>query len=361
MRKHLVRPSTELRLLSHGLLLDLYSDEEVVNPREYANSVLVGVDIEIPNRISKGNNFDDLVQNYCRDILGCDKTDIIWRGVHKYEYDSDKEQDFNRTQAHDSLLFLHDHTEFAFANETSLWDNTVIGFIYQTKRSIYHKYEITHINSAIESIVVAELKDEIERYTRFSNNEMYELVIGGDHDNHYETASSIDGTLDRIDAAANQVIDSIVDDVDNIISDVEITLEYDLFFTKPYTPYMAVIGRNFFKTFGIHALFGKPTINEEERTITVRAASDSLPYMSLIIADCTTCDIASTIREVTKLFIENGKGAGITSELIEAHITSKRYTEHHLNVPPALNEVFFHALLSLTKGVKYVKGTKSVK
>ena len=56
MRDHPIKPSTELRLLSHGLSADIYALDDPKSPRIAADSVFVGEDIQAPDFIDKGES-----------------------------------------------------------------------------------------------------------------------------------------------------------------------------------------------------------------------------------------------------------------------------------------------------------------
>lgn len=339
MRDHPIKPSTELRLLSHGLTLDLYSYEDAENPRNFAKTVIVGVDIKIPSYVDRGANFEEFVSNYCEKVLHCKSSDILWRGVHKYEFDG--------------------KVEYALATANSLWDNTVIGFIYKHKVAIYKDFNINHINGMIEYRVAAQFEADLARFTRFENKEIFEVVVSGDDDIEYEVASGIYALNDQVDSAVNKIISNIVNIIDNSINKVQITFEYDLFHVKDFTPYMAIIMPKFKDEFDFTPMCGVPVINETNRTLTVNVAYSSLPFSSYVIEASKNIDLAQSMRDIAKKLSETGNYPEITEEMVESNVVSGKPNIINVNKPTIMDEIFVTALFSNIKGVKKVISVKT--
>lgn len=334
MRKQLVKPSTELRLLSHGLTLELYPYEDAKNPRHSAHAVFIGVDIKIPNYINKGANFEELVDNYCEKVLFCKRNDLIWRGVHKYEFDG--------------------KVEYALATADSLWDNTVIGFIYKHKVAVYQDFKINHINGMIEYRVVAQFEMELARFTKFENKEIFEVLVSGDDDAHYEVISGVNAIDDQVDAAVNKIIGNIVDIVDSTTNKVQITFEYDSFYVKDFTPYMAIITPQFKAEFDFNPMFGKPIVDEINRTITVNIDTQSLPFISYALEASKNIDLEQSMRDIAKEISDSGDYPEITDEMLDINLVKGKPNIISVNKPPIMVAIFVMALFSKLKGVKRV-------
>ncbi|MBO6225875.1 MAG: hypothetical protein J6N72_10610 [Psychrobacter sp.] len=336
MRKHLIKPCTELSLLSHGLTLDLYLDENAENPRNHSKLMIVGVDVKIPDYVERGSSLEEFVDNYCSQVLHCGKDDIVWRGIHRF--------------------IFNDCVEYAVAASNSVWDPTVIGFMYVYKRTLRENLKIYNIDGRAEYKVTAQLEVELERLARFENKEVYEFVLGGDGDNNYECVSGIDGKRDKVDRAVKNSISSIVGIVDKSINKVQVIFEYDLFYIQESVPHMAVIAPEFKKEFGFNPMFGKPVIDTVNHTITVNVLTGSLPSIYHTVEASQRIDLAQTIRIIAKNLSDRGDHPEISNEMVESNLSVSKPSILSVNKPPIMDKIFVMALFSELKGVKRVIG-----
>lgn len=339
MRDHLIKPSTELRLLSHGLSADIYALDNPKSPRIATDSIFVGEDTQAPDFIDKGESIDEFVGNYCEQVLSCDKDDIVWRGVHKYTFNG--------------------RTEYVLAENDCIWDATVIGFIYKTKEVVFRSFNTTHVSAVIDHEVAAQFEVELARLARFYNLEIFEAVVGGDDDNQYQVSLGIEGVGNQIDNEVNELIDSIVEITDNIAHRVQVVFEYDKNNLKDFMPHMAAIAPCFKEEFDFNPMFGNAIIDSANNTITVNIAYSSLPFSSYVIEASKNIDLAQSMRDIAKELAATGDYPEITEEMVESNVVSGKPNIINVNKPTIMDEIFVTALFSNIQAVKKVISVKS--
>ena len=343
MRKHLVRPSTELRLLSHGLVLDLNKDDEIEGFRSDSNSILIGVDTTIPNRVSKGGSFKELVENYCSIMLNFNEHDIFWRGVHKHAFDG--------------------KVEYTLSDKINQWDNTVVGFIYQVKTDIYRKHKANHINAYISDLVVAEFLDELQQLSRYENGDIYQVLVSGDDDNDYLALYAVDGTPERIDKAVNDLISQQVSAIDNISKKAKITLKYTPSKMTELAPYMAILTSEINKRHGFSLMMGEAIFDTSDtngNTITFNVACHSIPDIKDIVSSSKNKGVGfiQRLKQRADRMREYGGHQELTEAFIDEHISHNGM--QYIERPDSLIIAVLSAIFSALSGVYTVKNIEII-
>lgn len=186
MRQHLIKEATEKRLLEQGLKLKLSQDDSAISPRETCQSVFVGGEVRIPHDVDKGQCFDDFVRNYCRQVLECKVTDIVWATVYKYE---------------------HGGVEYSLGSSSCPWDSGIAGFIYITKEELRSHHGVKRITQQLYDLQVSWFAGELKDYTAYCNGDIYGIeIFSQNKDFESETWGVVD-IDDHIDYTVNAVID----------------------------------------------------------------------------------------------------------------------------------------------------------
>ena len=193
LRDYMIKDETDKRLAMHGFNIDIGNDQDADSPREWMDSVFVGGEIKIPSdsEVDRGENFEEFVHNYCRDILNCKITDIIWLPVFKF-----------------------DHTGVAYSVTpfSDRWDSGRAGFIYETKENIRKEHNVKRISQAIKEQTEARLTSEIETYSLWANGDVYYAQVTSNDEYFNESCSwLLESDVDRV---ANELIDQVIRAID---------------------------------------------------------------------------------------------------------------------------------------------------
>lgn len=257
-RQYLIKPATESLLLAHGLMLEIDQDEYATSPREHSDSVFVGGEVDVPQNIDKGASFDEFVANYCRDILSCKTSDIVWSAVTKY--------------SHGSVKY--------YLGETGCqWDSSIIGFIYLTKQQVRELYSVKSITKKTIDEVLSRFEDELKDYTSWANGELLALqVTGKADDSFYARYDSIRNEDDLVDETANELISCVLSYVNNDSRSLaDLTLKIDQAAIPKDTPPMAHILPLVQERFGFTPLLGDTAYDVNTGILSVFVDIESMP------------------------------------------------------------------------------------
>lgn len=189
----LINEDTKERLAVHGLTATIDIDEDAGSPRGWTNSVFVGADTRMRGDIEMGNNFADYVSNYCKEVLDCHESDIVWQPVYK---------------------FSHSGVSYSTTSFNDRWDSGTFGFIFQTKESIREEFCVKRVTKSIIAQVKNNLSGEIETYSHWANGDVYSLHIENDSGSIDEYCGWLVDEGDYINNMINEMIDSCCGGVD---------------------------------------------------------------------------------------------------------------------------------------------------
>ncbi|MBO6225339.1 MAG: hypothetical protein J6N72_07820 [Psychrobacter sp.] len=191
---YVIKDATKKRLEEHGLTVEVCQDSTADSPRTWTDSTFVGGEVRVPREVDRGSNFEEFVANYCRDILSCKITDIVWLTVYKYE-----------------------HSGVAYSVEPfgDRWDSGIAGFIYETKEALRKEHNVKRISAKISESVKNRLTGEIETYSNWANGDVYEVGIESANQEYTRYMGWLLDEGDNLDTVANELIEEVLYEIDN--------------------------------------------------------------------------------------------------------------------------------------------------
>lgn len=189
MRKFLIDPTTENRLLTHGLTLAIGYDTGCESPFDWGSSNFVSDDNDLSSDIESGESFKEFVSNYCHEVLDCYESDILWVPVSGY---------------------LNGADGYALAPNAPYREFNAAGFIYALKSDIYSEHNVTRISPKLRETVLKKFAREIALYTAWTRNDVYTVRVESANQAYKETAGWITAINNDVDVTANDLIDDAI-------------------------------------------------------------------------------------------------------------------------------------------------------
>lgn len=330
MREYIIKSATETRLIAHGLILDMDYDHSPISPRDYASSVFVGGEVNVPSYIERGDCFEDFVRNYCREELNCKPSDLVWAQVSKYE---------------------HGSVDYFIGQPSCKWDGSIVGFIYETKENLRKEYGVKRISKKISDQITAYFSGEMEYYTRWANGDIYQITVSGADDYLSDSLSGVDNCADHVDNTVNEYIDNILYSVDKYAKVVNITISANELEVPTDDPVLSVVLPLIEDKFYFVPTVGKMTIDEDTGQISFNVPLESLPSILTIAAECDTDNVFDAMQEMVKVLNKDGQYPQISSNEVVTHITDN---EGYECLPAIMKAAIVSVLFSSIEGVSVV-------
>ncbi|MBO6225698.1 MAG: hypothetical protein J6N72_09670, partial [Psychrobacter sp.] len=247
--EHLISESSKRRLTNLDMELQLSRSMGVVNPRKLAQSVWVGVDVNMPNIVKdKAVKVSEVISDYFA-ASKQDKDDFWWSSVTGTELDGYEIDEVNL-----------DWTD----------SNHVKGFIFMPKKHL----------SAIEACKI--MSRELDAYNAWASNNVFDVTIRTRADSMNVCRKGCINIGNNIDEVAYELISELASKVNNSEDAMECVFSFNA---------NALTGKDIIKYFvtqmkehfGVVATIGKNAQDDEESIARIVFLSSDVPRLQDII------------------------------------------------------------------------------
>lgn len=164
-----------------GLTIDVEYSEGHDSPRESCSSILVTSNNNVTSVAEAklpsdewGSSIEAAISNYAR-LNNIDEADMMWWPVYAY---------------------IHGNVAFGIESFNIRWDSGLIGFIYESKKSIREEFGVKRISSNLTDKITQRIKDELATLTDWANGTIYAVSISKDGE-HLDSLSGIYSQNDK--------------------------------------------------------------------------------------------------------------------------------------------------------------------
>lgn len=197
----MIKPCTEMRLIEHGLSLkiELSStlstevDRQGVCPfNRYSQHKLVTIESTPEFKIYENKDFSYSVSKYLFSIGIKGLVHVIWAPLYRGVDTKGGDTYFIESTSDES-------------------DSELIGFVYINKDRVRKSHSVEFVSASIKRAEIVELKDSVEQYTVWSNNDIYGVSV---------TDTQGVGFKLGLGAMSYHGINNTQGNVDNVVNDI---------------------------------------------------------------------------------------------------------------------------------------------
>lgn len=339
-RRNLINDDIDFRLKKHGLNLVVSQDDLSKSPRIYAQSVIVGFDVALPELDTDKLVAEELVAKYCAETLNRTAESIFWEPVYLTDDDS----------AHFTISPV----------SNTYKNNRLVGFIYSDKKNVDKNLSSSEIDTQAKLSATEGFVQELADLTAWINGDVYWMSV------YTKGANNGEGGL--ISSQGNNYganIQSGIEVANKLITDVVTKIsEAGLAFSSPYlcmavlklkvtnpalevnqAPSSHIISR-IGKVFDAQPAFGHIDYNRETGDLTIEWLISAMPLVK-ILASNTDYNLYSAIRQNIDEHVSGGMNP---IELMSTLTESKPYYEWSSDMLSGLAI----SLMDVVSGINFV-------
>ncbi len=318
----IINNETQLRLNSHGLVLNMEVETSVAEFGRNSNDIshIVGIDSPMPNKVRCAEGVHKWVELLCLNEYNCKEQDIVWDVVDCEPTNTG--EIYSIGSKDDGWLFSTGHIVFI---KKSAW-------LKHVKENEFKEHMVADMHNA--------MRNEVVRYSAFINNEIYNIELTTDScriagQNEFLWNETIIYNQDRlIDGIVNDMIDQSLGLLADQLSTIAVTLTpiASLFDDNSAAMVIDEIRGNF----GFAPFIGEAVIGNDGKDITFDMWVDSIPnVLSLISILSNKGSNLNILKEIT------GRVSQDNTDFLVNIGEIKHYEDWHIDYVIALIHILF--------------------